>query len=180
MNSVLPRKKVLIPRFTEESLPRLTTEGKWHEKYWFYKKSCSSKQNVFVRDSFGREFQEFASIFVPGNGIPSCWLFRGMVRNRNPRVCFYFCSTERNSELFSLPRNGSERNPESLLLFLFHSAEFQAFFSFAERFGTEFREFSILRNSRNSAGTNQLFRLFRLPRNNFFVGNCQPYLVPNM
>jgi hypothetical protein len=39
-----------------------------------------------------------------------------------------------------------------------------------------FREFSVLRNSRNSAGTSKLFRLFRLPRNNFFVGNCQPYL----
>jgi hypothetical protein len=26
---------------------------------------------------------------------------------------FYFCSTEWNSELFSLPRNGSERNSES-------------------------------------------------------------------
>jgi hypothetical protein len=66
--------------------------------------------------------------FFPGNGIPSCWLFRGMVWNRNQRVCFYFCSTERNSELFSLPRNGSERNHESLLLFFFHSTEFQAFF----------------------------------------------------
>jgi hypothetical protein len=27
-----------------------------------------------------------------------------MVRNRIPSVCFYCCSTERNSELFSLPR----------------------------------------------------------------------------
>ncbi len=29
------------------------------------------------------------------------------------KAYFYFCSTERNSELFSLPRNGSERNSES-------------------------------------------------------------------
>jgi hypothetical protein len=43
-----------------------------------------------------------------------------------PRVCF-FCSTERNSEHFSLPRNGSELNSEGLLLFLFHCTEFQAF-----------------------------------------------------
>jgi hypothetical protein len=39
----------------------------------------------------------------------------------------------------------------------------------------KFREFSVPRNSLNSAGTNQLFRLFRLPRNNFLVGNCQSY-----
>ncbi len=77
---------------------------------------------------------------------------------------------------FSVPRNGSERNSEILLIFLFHGTEFRAFFSYAKRFGTEFREFSVPvpRNSRNSAGTNQLFRLFRLPRNNFFVGNYQP------
>jgi hypothetical protein len=42
-------------------------------------------------------------------------------------------------------------------------------FSSAERFGAEFREFPVPRNSRNSAGTNQLFRLFRLPRNIFFL-----------
>jgi hypothetical protein len=109
------------------------------------------------------------------NGIPSCCLFRRMVRNRIPSVCWQFFSRERNSELFSLPRNGSERNSERLLLILFHGTEFRAFFSSAERFWTEFREFSVLRNSRSSAGTNQLFHLFRLPRNNFFVGNCQPY-----
>jgi hypothetical protein len=105
---------------------------------------------------------------------PSCCLFREMIWNRIPSVCLYFCSMERNSELFSLPQNGSERNSERLLLILFHDTEFRAFFSSPERFGTEFREFSVPRNSRNSAGTNQLFRLFRLPRNNFFGGNCQP------
>ncbi len=122
-------------------------------KYLNYKKSCSSKQDwerVFVRETFG-------------SGIP--------------RVCFYFCSTERNSELFSLPRNVSERNSENLILFLFLSTEFQAFFSSAEWFGMEFREISVPRNSRNSARTNQLFRLFRRPRNNFFVGTY-PCHVP--
>jgi hypothetical protein len=47
---------------------------------------------------------------------------------------------ERNSELFSLLRNGSDRNSESLLHFLFHGSEFCAFFSSAEWFGTEVRE----------------------------------------
>jgi hypothetical protein len=45
----------------------------------------------------------------------SCLLFRGMVRNRIPRVCSYFCSTEQNSELFSIPLKGLEGNSESLL-----------------------------------------------------------------
>jgi hypothetical protein len=71
----------------------------------------------------------------------SCFLYRGMVRNEIPRVGFYFCSTERNSELFSLPLNGSEGNSESLHLFLVHGTEFRAVFSSAEGFGTEFREF---------------------------------------
>ena len=101
-----------------------------------------------------------------------------MHRNGIPRVCFYFCSAEQNFELFSLPRNGSEWNFESLLLFSFHSTEFIAFSSSSERFRTEFREFFVPRKSRNSAGTNQLFRLFRLPRNNFFVGKKKlPTLV---
>ncbi len=61
---------------------------------------------------FGTEFREFASIFVLRNGIPSDFLFRLRVWNEIPRVCCYFYSTERNSELFSLPRKGSERNSE--------------------------------------------------------------------
>jgi hypothetical protein len=71
----------------------------------------------------------------------SCFLFRGMVRNGIPRVGFYFWSTERNSELFSLPLNSSEGNSESLLLFLVHGTEFRVVFSSEEGFGTEFREF---------------------------------------
>ena len=69
---------------------------------------------------FGTEFREFASNLVPRNGISSCVLFRRRVRNRFfLGVCFYFHSTERNSELFSLLRNGSEQDSESLLLFVF-------------------------------------------------------------
>ncbi len=64
-----------------------------------------------------------------------------MVRNRIPRVCFYFCSTEWNSEPFSLPRKGSDWNSEIMLLFLFHGTEFRAVFSSAEGLGSEFRRF---------------------------------------
>ncbi len=63
-------------------------------------------------EGFGTEFWEYAYIFVPRNGTPSCFLFRGRVRNGIPRVCFYLRSTERNSELFSLPRKDPERNSE--------------------------------------------------------------------
>ncbi len=105
------------------------------------------------------------------------FLFRGMVRNGIPTVCFYsiFVPWERNSELFSLPRKGSEPNSKSKLLFLFHGTEFRVVFSSVEGFGTEFREVSVPRNSRNSVGNYHLFRLFRLPQNYFFVGNSQPY-----
>jgi hypothetical protein len=50
-------------------------------------------------------------------------------------------TSERNSELFSLPRNGSDQNFDCLHLILFYSKEFRAIFSSVERFGTEFREF---------------------------------------
>ncbi len=82
--------------------------------------------------------------FCPADGILSCFLFRGMVRNGIPKACFYFCFTKgilgiffhrmhvrngfqrvcffllhctvvHNSEHFSLPRNGSERNSENFL-----------------------------------------------------------------
>jgi hypothetical protein len=55
-------------------------------------------------------------------------------------------------ELFTLPRNGSERNSGSLLLFLLHGTEFRAVFSSTERFGREFREFALPQNDseRNS------------------------------
>jgi hypothetical protein len=46
---------------------------------------------------FGTEFQVFSSIFVPRNGIPSSFLFHGMVQNEILRVCFYFCSMVQNS-----------------------------------------------------------------------------------
>ncbi len=47
-----------------------------------------------------------------------------------------------------LPRNGSERNSDSLFLFLFHGTEFRVVFSSEEGFGTEFQEYaSTERNS---------------------------------
>ncbi len=96
---------------------------------------------------FGTECREFATNLVPRNGIPSCVLFRRRVRNRIMGVYFYFWSTERNSELFSLPRKVRNGIPK----------------------------FSVPQNNQNSVGNNHFFYLFRLPRNYFFVGNFQPY-----
>jgi hypothetical protein len=45
---------------------------------------------------------------------------------------------------FFCPRYASERNSESLLLFLFHRTEFRVGFSSAEWFGTEFRDFASI------------------------------------
>ncbi len=88
-----------------------------------------------------RHSESIFIFFVARKGIPSCVLFRGMVRNGTPRICICFGSIERNSELCSLPRKGLGKNYGSLLLFLFHGTEFRVVFSSAEGFGTEFRDF---------------------------------------
>ena len=88
--------------------------------------------------------KEFRVCSLPRNGSErnsEFFLFRGRVRKGIPRVFFFFCSTERNSEFFSLPLKFSEGNSESLLLFLFNGTEFRVVFSSTEGFGTEFREF---------------------------------------
>ncbi len=52
---------------------------------------------------------------LPLRGALLLTVFRGMIWNGIPSVCFYFCSTERNSKFFSLPRKDSERNCKSFL-----------------------------------------------------------------
>ncbi len=92
------------------------------------------------------------------------------------RVLFY---TERNSEWFSLPRNGSVRNSESLLLLLqlfirvkgaptflgiflctllFYGTEFRVIFSSEEGFGTEFCKYASIFVPRNGIPSCFLFR----------------------
>ncbi len=140
-----------IPSSAEESIPKLETERngmEFREKMKFYA--------AFTASMITLTASTFYSL--------SSFLFRGMVRNGIPRVSLYFCSTERNSELFSLPLKSWEGNSESLLLFRFHGTEFRVVFSSPEGFRTELRELSVPRNSRNFVGNNHLFRLFRLPR----------------
>ena len=58
--------------------------------------------------------QRVPSTFVPQNRIPVIFS-SAEDSERNSKSFFYICSTEQNSELFSLPRKGSERNSESFL-----------------------------------------------------------------
>ncbi len=196
--SVIPRKKVLIPRHSE-----------------FRGRASSEARNEMERNGIPRKNMAL-TVDIDGVLFISSWKL--LKKNKRPynkrtwlkfiqhracllvtcRVLFY---TERNSEWFSLPRNGSEPNSESLLIFLFYGTEFRVIFSSAEGFGAKFREhasifdprngilrcflfrgrvrngiprISVPRNSRNSLGNNHLFRQFRLPRNYFLVGNSQP------
>ncbi len=94
--SVIPRKKVVIPRHSEV-YGRVNSEARngteWHEKKLVL-------QNILQQQT-------------------------------ELTACF-------------LPRNASERNSESLLLFLLHGTEFRVGFSSAEWFWTEFREFASI------------------------------------
>ncbi len=115
-----------------ESIPRLHKRLKIQVLSWFLFHGM-----VGIK----RHSESLFLFFVARKGTPSCGLFRGMVRNGIPRIYIYFGSTERNSELCSLPEKGLEQNYGSLLLFLFHETEFRVIFSSAEGFGTEFRVF---------------------------------------
>ncbi len=117
-----------IPSSAEEPIPKLGTEWNSAEKIIVTKqqqnnlaKWCQFLCHGMVQNGLFLFFvtrKGIPSCFLlfPRNGILSCVLFRRRVRNRNRImwVCFYFCSTERNSELFSLPQKGSERNSEIL------------------------------------------------------------------
>jgi hypothetical protein len=120
------------------------------------------------------------SLWRPLHSTLIIFLFRGMVRNGIPRVCFNFCSTERNSELVFFPLKSSEGNFESLLQVWYHGTEFRVVFSFAEGFGRQLWEFACIFVQRNGIPNCFLFRgrvlngipRVSVPRNSRnFVGN---------
>jgi hypothetical protein len=101
--SVIPQKKVLILRHSKVNR-RVNSEAlngtELNGKISFTKNPAPAYRTESVLSSakcFGTEFREFDSLFAPRNGIPSCFLFRGMVQNRIPRVA----STVQNSKHFS-------------------------------------------------------------------------------
>jgi hypothetical protein len=116
--SFIPRKKVLIS---------------------ILRKSQAEARN-------GTELREkitFTKNPAPANRIESVFCPQ-VLRNRIPRVCFYFCAADSNSDLFSLPWNSSERNSKCLLQFSLHGMDFQVVFLSAECFRTELREFASI------------------------------------
>jgi hypothetical protein len=122
MAPVIPRKKALIPRFTEESMPRLGTEENSMKKKFLSKNPAPANRidSMFSSEtSFGTQFREF-DLFFSLHGTE----FRT-----------FFSSAERfRTEFpeFPVPRNDSEQNSKSFLLFLFHGIELRAFSSSAE------------------------------------------------
>ncbi len=65
--------------------------------------------------SVSSSMKYFETKFCSVDGIPRCFPFCKMLRNKISKVCFYFCSTVRNFEDYFLPRNGSEQNSKSFL-----------------------------------------------------------------
>jgi hypothetical protein len=103
---------VLIPKFTEESIPKFGTEGNGMKKICLTKSPAPTNRIdsmlssetcfgtefriiVFSAEWFGTEFLVFAYIFVPWNVIPSCFLFRGMVQNGILSI-FLLCGMAQN------------------------------------------------------------------------------------
>ncbi len=84
-----------------------------HSSYWYF---LFSKQLIFLYYlgfqvmailccAAKNSLRGTATIFVSRNGIPSWFLFCWNGLEQNSKCLLLFCSTERNSELFSLPRN---------------------------------------------------------------------------
>jgi hypothetical protein len=95
--------------------------------------------------------------------IPSVFIFCEIVRKEIPSIFIF--------------RNGLEQITKFQVIFSsrkWFGSESRAFLYSEESLGTEFRAFFVPRNTQNSDGMNQNFRLFRVPRNNFLLGKRQP------
>ena len=106
--SVIPRKKVLIPRHSEV-YGRVYSEA-WNDRKWHEKKLVLQK--ILLQQT------ELTACFCPKHAL------------------------EWNSELLSLPQNGSEQNSKCLLIILLQVTDFRVVFSSVELFRTEFRAFA--------------------------------------
>jgi hypothetical protein len=99
---------------------------------------------------FNNYFIEISSLGMSGGNTVSKqnlehFFFRKMLRNKIPKVFFYVCPTEWNSDLFSLPLNAPEQNLESLHLFLFHGrGGITICFLFREMLRNNFRNFASI------------------------------------
>ncbi len=101
-------------RYELVSLPRNGSERHSESIFLFFVARTGIPTCFLFRGMVRNGIPKICIYLVPRYGIPSCVLFRRRVRNRIMGVYFYFCSSERNSEVV---------------------------FSSAEGFGTEFRDF---------------------------------------
>jgi hypothetical protein len=99
---------VLIPRHSEV-YGRVNSERNLKtQKKLVLRNSQNSSTKLFVRTS--KVGIPRVCFFCSRNGIPSIFLFRGMVRNGIPRVCFYFFPLYRIPSIFlfqGMVRNGT-------------------------------------------------------------------------
>jgi hypothetical protein len=96
--------------FREFALPRNDSERNSESLLLFLLHGTEFRVVFSSSEGVGMEFRGFASIFGLRDGIPSCFLFRGRVRNWIPRI--YVPRNSRNSvgnnhlfRQFRLPRN---------------------------------------------------------------------------
>ncbi len=169
---------MLVPRHSEFR-GRANSEARNRKEFREKMKFYGTRTDSLITLTTSTFYKKLVLKFWAAAFVLSSFLFRWRVQKGILRVCFYFCSTVRNSELFSLPLKCSEGNSESLLLVLFNGKAFWVIFSSLEGFGTESRGFSVPRNSRNSDGNNHLFRIYSAFHGiNFLAEIPNPYSVP--
>jgi hypothetical protein len=102
-------------------------------------------QNFFLSLNGSDKNSERVSLLRNGwNGIPSIFIFHGMVQNEIIKFQVFFSSAKWfGTEFWAV-----------LSSVKWFGTEFRIFLSSAERFGTECRALSVLRNRRNSDGMN--------------------------
>jgi hypothetical protein len=83
----------------------------------FLSETCfgTNSESLLQFFSTERNSKHFSPLWNGSERNSESSLFRGMVQNRIPRVCFYFCSMVQNSEHSFPLGNGSERNSESFM-----------------------------------------------------------------
>ncbi len=110
MISVISRKKVLIPRHSE-----------------FRGRANSEARNGTERNGIWRKNEVLRNSHCTASMI-----------TLTSNTLLKFLAAEFCVEQVCLPRNGSERNSDNLILYFFHGTEFRVVFSSAEGFGREF------------------------------------------
>jgi hypothetical protein len=105
----MARKKLVLPKILIQETEKIA---------FFCPRLALERNSESLIDFFSaeRNSEHFSPLWNTSERNSVSFLFRGMIHNKIPRVCFYLCSMVQNSEHFPPLRNGSERNSESFLL----------------------------------------------------------------